>query len=45
MSIYGNHIKRKEKVEARQEHRNNKESAVNWSSTTKNSRIKLRKIY
>jgi len=35
----------KEEVMAWQNHRNNKESSINWQFTTKESRIKLRKLY
>jgi len=35
----------KEEVMAWQEHRNNKESSINWQFTTKESRVKLRKLY
>ena len=35
----------KEEVMAWQSHRNNKESSINWQFTTKESRVKLRKLY
>ena len=34
-----------EEVEAWQNHRNNKESKINWQFTTKESRIKLKRLY
>jgi transposase len=43
------HISTKEKiieeVDAWQNHRNNKESSINWQFTTKESRIKLKRLY
>jgi transposase len=43
------HISKKEKiieeVDAWQNHRNNKESSINWQFTTKESRIKLKRLY
>ena len=35
----------KEEVKAWEEHRNNKEAKINWRFTTKNARIKLKKLY
>jgi uncharacterized protein YxeA len=35
----------REEVEAWQNHRNNKNSIINWQFTSKNSRIKLKKLY
>ena len=35
----------KEEVAAWQNHRNNKDSKINWRFTTKESRIKLRRLY
>jgi len=35
----------KEEVMDWQNHRNNKESSINWQFTTKESRVKLRKLY
>ena len=35
----------KEEVEAWQNYRNNKKSKINWQFTSKNSRIKLKKLY
>ncbi len=35
----------KEEVAAWQNHRNNKDSKINWQFTTKESRIKLRRLY
>lgn len=35
----------KEEVMAWQDHRNNKESTINWQFTTKESRVKLRRLY
>lgn len=35
----------KEEVDAWQNHRNNKESTINWQFTTKKSRIKLKRLY
>jgi len=35
----------KDEVDAWQNHRNNKKSTINWQFTTKESRIKLRKLY
>lgn len=34
-----------EEVRAWQNHRNNKESKINWQFTTKDSRVKLRRLY
>jgi transposase len=34
-----------EEVDAWQNHRNNKESSINWQFTTKESRIKLKRLY
>ena len=35
----------REEVEAWQNHRNNKNSKINWQFTSKNSRIKLKRLY
>jgi hypothetical protein len=35
----------KQEVEAWKEHRNNKEAVINWQFTTKDARIKLKKLY
>jgi hypothetical protein len=35
----------KEQVAAWQNHRNNKDSTINWQFTTKESRVKLRRLY
>ena len=35
----------REEVMAWQDHRNNNKNAVNWQFTTKESRIKLKKLY
>ena len=35
----------REEVEAWQEHRNNKDSKINWQFTSKDSRIKLKRLY
>lgn len=35
----------KTEVEAWSEHRNNRDTKINWQFTTKNSRIKLKKLY
>jgi len=35
----------KDEVDAWQNHRNNKESTINWQFTTKESRVKLKKLY
>ncbi len=35
----------KEEVEAWQDHRNNKEATINWQFTSKDSRIKLKRLY
>jgi hypothetical protein len=34
-----------EEVDAWENHRNNKESSINWQFTTKESRIKLKRLY
>jgi len=43
------HISTKEKIEEEvdvwQNHRNNKGSSINWQFTTKESRIKLKRLY
>ena len=38
-------IKVKEEVGAWENHRNNKASSINWQFTTKESRIKLKRLY
>jgi len=35
----------KEKVDVWQNHRNNRNATINWQFTTKDSRIKLRRLY
>ena len=35
----------KDEVDAWQNHRNNKESTINWQFTTKESRVKLKRLY
>ncbi len=35
----------KQEVEVRQDHRNNKNSVINWRFTTKDARIKLKRLY
>jgi hypothetical protein len=38
-------IKVREEVDAWQNHRNNKNSSINWQFTTKESRVKLKRLY
>jgi hypothetical protein len=38
-------VKVREEVDAWQNHRNNKKSSINWQFTTKESRVKLKRLY
>jgi ribosomal protein S13 len=40
-----NMITIREETEAWQENRNNKKAKINWQFTTKNARIKLKRLY
>ncbi|KAA6329087.1 hypothetical protein EZS27_022070, partial [termite gut metagenome] len=37
--------KMEKEVDAWQKHRNNKDAKINWQFTTKDARIKLKKLY